>query len=130
MEEAWTNIESWINSNSSTLWSIGAILVGAWLIVHFGSIAIRKMVIKGVRSSTYKTKAEEKKREETVIQIVSGALKIIIWPLALIIIIGQLGVNIGPLIAGAGVIGLALGFGAQSLVKDIIAGLFIIAENQ
>jgi small conductance mechanosensitive channel len=47
-----------------------------------------------------------------------------------ILIVGQLGVDIAPLIAGAGIIGVALGFGAQSLVKDIIAGLFITVENQ
>ncbi len=45
-------------------------------------------------------------------------------------VVAQLGVNIAPLIAGAGVIGLAIGFGAQSMVKDVIAGLFIVAENQ
>jgi len=119
-----------LSDNQATVLSIALIIFGAWLVVRFGSIAIRKAVIKSVKASSHSTKAEEKKREETVIQIVSGALNIFVWPIALIIIIGQLGVDIGPLIAGAGIIGVALGFGAQSLVKDMIAGLFIIAENQ
>lgn len=125
-----TGIGPWFSDHTSTIVTIALIILGAWLIVRFGSIAIRKTVVRGIRPASYKSKAEEKKREETVIQIVSGALNIIIWPLTLIVIIGQLGVNIGPLIAGAGVVGVALGFGAQSLVKDIISGLFIISENQ
>lgn len=123
-------MESFLNNNEKTILVIALVILGAWLIVRFGSKAIRKAVIKGVRSSAHTTKAEERKREETVIQIISGALGIIVWPTALIIIIGQLGVDIGPLVAGAGIIGVALGFGAQSLVKDMISGLFIIAENQ
>ena len=46
------------------------------------------------------------------------------------LILGQVGLNIGPLLAGAGVLGLAIGFGAQSLVKDVITGFFIIFEDQ
>jgi small conductance mechanosensitive channel len=45
-------------------------------------------------------------------------------------VIGELGYNIGPLIAGAGIIGLALGFGAQSLVKDFLSGIFMFLEDQ
>ena len=46
------------------------------------------------------------------------------------LILGQVGLNLGPLLAGAGVLGLAIGFGAQSLVKDVITGFFIIFEDQ
>jgi small conductance mechanosensitive channel len=123
-------MEGFFSDNQSTVLTILLVLLGAWLVVRFGSIAIRKAVVKGIRSSSHTTHAEEKKREKTVIQIISGALNILVWPIALIIIVGQLGVDIGPLIAGAGIIGVALGFGAQSLVKDMISGLFIIAENQ
>ena len=49
--------------------------------------------------------------------------------MATMIILSSLGVNIGPLIAGAGVIGLAIGFGAQTLVKDIISGLFFLMDD-
>ena len=123
-------MESFWNNNEHTILVIALIILGAWLIVRYGSKAIRKAVVKGVRSSAHTTQAEERKREETIIQIISGALSLVIWPIAGIIIVGQLGVNIGPLVAGAGVVGVALGFGAQSLVKDMISGLFIIAENQ
>lgn len=130
MDGIWTTIWSWLSDNTDTIIPVLLVFAGAWLAVRFGGIVIRKTVIKSVKASSHSTVAEEKKREETVIQIISGALNIIVWPIAFIIIVGQLGVDIGPLIAGAGIIGVALGFGAQSLVKDVIAGLFIIAENQ
>lgn len=54
----------------------------------------------------------------------------IIWTIAVTMILGELGVNLGPLIAGAGIAGVAIGFGAQSLVKDFLAGIFILVEDQ
>lgn len=58
--------------------------------------------------------------------IISGFL----WFIAALIILGQVGVNIGPIIAGAGVVGLAVGFGAQHLVRDLVSGFFLLLENQ
>lgn len=130
MSDIWIGTGSWLGDNAHPIISSAFIIVGAWAIVRFGSVAIRKTVTRSIRPAAHHSRAEEIKREETVIQIVGGALNIIIWPLTLILIIAQFGVNVGPLIAGAGVVGVALGFGAQSLVKDIISGLFIIAENQ
>ncbi len=54
----------------------------------------------------------------------------VIWTIAVFLILGQFGVNLGPLIAGAGIVGVALGFGSQSLVKDFISGVFILIEDQ
>jgi small conductance mechanosensitive channel len=53
-----------------------------------------------------------------------------IWSIAAVTILGELGINLGPLIASAGIAGLAIGFGAQSLVKDFLAGIFILIEDQ
>ena len=54
----------------------------------------------------------------------------LVWSIALILVIGALGIDLAPLIAGAGIAGVALGFGAQSLVKDCISGLFMLIEDQ
>ncbi|MEO7429756.1 MAG: mechanosensitive ion channel family protein, partial [Acidimicrobiales bacterium] len=54
----------------------------------------------------------------------------VVWSLAGITILGELGINLGPLVASAGIAGLAIGFGAQSLVKDFLAGMFILIEDQ
>lgn len=67
----------------------------------------------------------------TSIQGVIGSTStVIIWSIALVLALGELGVNLAPLIAGLGIAGVALGFGAQSLVKDCIAGLFMLLEDQ
>lgn len=54
----------------------------------------------------------------------------LIWTIAIITVLGELGINLGPLVASAGIAGLAIGFGAQSLVKDFLAGMFILIEDQ
>src|SRR5262249_29170644 len=55
---------------------------------------------------------------------------VVIWVVAILLALGQLGFNLAPLIAGAGIAGVAIGFGAQNLVKDCITGLFMLIEDQ
>lgn len=73
---------------------------------------------------------EYQKRMDTITGIINKVVFITVWVIGLILLLGQVGVNIGPILTAAGVLGLALSFGAQSLVKDLISGIFIIAENQ
>ncbi|MBP1633385.1 MAG: mechanosensitive ion channel family protein, partial [Acidobacteria bacterium] len=63
----------------------------------------------------------------TVLRSLTSA---IIWSLAVLIVLGEFGVNLAPLIAGAGIAGIALGFGAQTLVRDFLSGVFMLAEDQ
>ncbi|MFH1728773.1 MAG: mechanosensitive ion channel domain-containing protein [Pseudomonadota bacterium] len=86
---------------------------------------IEKLLIK----KTEKAKAERKKRITTLTKIITNVVTVTFIFLAIIIVLGQMGINIAPILAGAGVVGLAVGFGAQSLVKDIISGFFILFEN-
>ncbi|MCK8515119.1 mechanosensitive ion channel [Methylonatrum kenyense] len=72
---------------------------------------------------------EPTSREKTLLTIFRNAIAIVIITMAVMISLAELGINIGPLIAGAGVLGLAIGFGAQKLVQDIITGVFIQLEN-
>jgi small conductance mechanosensitive channel len=74
--------------------------------------------------------AEAKKRAQTLGNILRHALLIIVFFIALLMILGELGIQLGPLLATAGIGALAIGFGAQSLVKDVISGFFIMLENQ
>ncbi len=69
-------------------------------------------------------------RAETLGLVLRSVASFAIWTLAFITILGQIGISLGPLIAGAGLAGVALGFGAQSLVKDFLAGIFILVEDQ
>ncbi|MBU2472944.1 mechanosensitive ion channel family protein [Patescibacteria group bacterium] len=107
-----------------------AILIGAFLIRRFARIVIEKIMRKAVVADNFLSPESEKKREDTLIAVFEGTFRAIIWIVAAIMIISELGVNIGPLLAGAGVIGLAVGFGAQYIIRDFFTGLFIILENQ
>lgn len=69
-------------------------------------------------------------RIKTLASVGRSAASIVIWVLAIITCLDIIGINIGPLIASAGVVGVAIGFGAQSLVKDFISGIFMLLEDQ
>ena len=73
---------------------------------------------------------EVAKRADTLVRLLRQGILIIIWVMASLIILRELGMDITPILASAGILGLAVGFGAQNLVRDVISGFFIILENQ
>jgi len=74
--------------------------------------------------------SEREKRAKTLSGIISTTITVVIYLAAAMMIITECGINIGPLLAGAVIAGVAIGFGAQSLVKDVISGFFLLMENQ
>lgn len=106
------------------------ILVGTWILSKFMNTIITRIIRKLIPNGAFVSESEELKREDTLIKISQSFFSIFIWIAAFLAILESVGVPIGPLITGAGIIGVAVGFGSQSLVKDVINGLFIIAENQ
>jgi len=74
--------------------------------------------------------SQKEKRAETLGHIIITTGHIVIYVVLLLMTLSLFGLDIGPILAGAGVIGLAIGFGAQSLVKDFVSGIFILVENQ
>ena len=107
-----------------------AIFIIALLIRRFGGVFIEKTVRRLVLSNRFLTKDAETKREDTLIRIFDTSLVVLVWLLAGLMMLEEAGTNIAPLLAAAGVAGLAFGFGGQYLIKDLISGLFIILENQ
>jgi small-conductance mechanosensitive channel len=103
--------------------------VGALMAQHFSGRVINRLVRRVIKQGAG-TKVAEEKRENTLIQVLSGAAYIVIWLVAFTMILSELGIAIGPLLAAAGVAGLAFGFGGQYLIRDLISGMFIILENQ
>ncbi|MBN1476716.1 mechanosensitive ion channel family protein [Candidatus Sumerlaeota bacterium] len=73
---------------------------------------------------------EREQRLQTLSGVISGAVSVLLFIVAIVLILQQLELPVGPLIAGAGIAGIAIGFGAQSLVRDFISGFFILFENQ
>ncbi len=106
------------------------IAVGAFFLNKIISRIIRKAVIIAVVSDDSTSKVAEKQREDTLIRIFNGALAISILTFTILMILQEGGIKIGPILAGAGIVGLAFGFGGQYLIRDLISGLFIILENQ
>ena len=73
---------------------------------------------------------EVRKRIETLSHVVYRTAVAVVAALVVVMVLPQFGVDVAPLIAGLGLVGLAVGFGAQNLVKDVINGMFILVENQ
>jgi small conductance mechanosensitive channel len=81
-------------------------------------------------ASSTVTPIELNKRISTLTGIIRKALLAVVWSFAAVTILSELGFDIKPLLAGAGIVGLAVGFGAQNLVRDVISGLFFIFEDR
>lgn len=110
-------------------WRILGILIVTFIVLRVSKYliehAIRKVVVRGGFDE-----AAERQREDTLIHVCEGATYILIWLLALFTLLSELNVDLAPFIATAGIAGIALGFGGQYLVKDIITGLVMLIENQ
>ncbi len=89
-----------------------------------------KLIRRIITADRHSSKEAEKKREDTLIKITDSTIAIITISVAGIMILQSIDIPVGPILATAGVAGLALGFGGQYLIRDIITGLFIILENQ
>lgn len=107
------------------------------LILTWMALAIIKKILAKLENRLLKKSresgeppSESSKRVETLIRLIRQAVRIAIWLMVLLIILKEIGVDIGPILASAGILGLAIGFGAQNLVRDCISGFFFILENQ
>ncbi|PIW90627.1 MAG: mechanosensitive ion channel family protein [Candidatus Nealsonbacteria bacterium CG_4_8_14_3_um_filter_40_11] len=106
---------------------IAAILIAAVLADRVGKKFIGKAVKGGVKDGTEES---TEKRQKTLIRIFSSALSVVVWLVAIMMVLPEFGIAVGPILAGAGILGVALGFGAQYMIRDFLAGLFVIIENQ
>jgi len=104
------------------------------LIAAFVAYRVMKLVVRKFRESVEDddptTRSELEKRAETLSRIIQQVSVVAIFLVSGMLLMKELGFDIGPLIAGAGIVGLAVGFGAQNLVRDIITGFFLLLENQ
>ena len=127
-QEIFTGIFSWLFSNGIV---IILIILGVWAIVRIIERIVPKVVHTFVMSrSEYGEHEESKKRANTLSKVSTGGAQIIVIITGLFMILTKLAVPVGPVLAGFGVVGIAVGFGAQHLIRDLISGIFVIAENQ
>jgi len=108
------------------------VLLLAWL----GMVILRKILsqleqrLLNQSKITGEPPSESEKRVETLIRLIRQAALIVLWVTTILILLKEIGIDVGPILASAGIVGLAVGFGAQNLVRDFISGFFFILENQ
>ncbi|MBY8964230.1 mechanosensitive ion channel [Algiphilus sp. NNCM1] len=128
--DAWRlfNLPEWIGSEAGTTALAAAISIALILLVAKGIwIAFASWI--ELRLNPDNDRGGASAREQTLLALFRSAFLIVLVVMTAMIVLSELGINIGPLIAGAGVLGLAIGFGAQKLVQDVITGVFIQLEN-
>lgn len=125
-EELGTNMLEWFNV---TGWKVLIVVVVIYIGHKFGNLFITRAVRRSIRRSPHQSKAEELQREDTILGITTTAFGVLLWVLGGMTILSILGVNVAALIASAGLASVAIGFGAQNLIKDFVAGLYVIMEN-
>jgi moderate conductance mechanosensitive channel len=133
-------------------WVIGrpltvvVILLVAWIVAHVARRLTRRAIFRFMTADQSAARALEKvgvpsaavtvddprhaARASSVAAVAASTISIAVWVTAALLALGELGINLAPLIAGAGIAGIAIGFGAQNLVKDCVAGFFMIVEDQ
>jgi small-conductance mechanosensitive channel len=108
------------------------LLVAAYVTLKIIRVALSRLETLLVRAgeASETVPGATRQRVRTLMSVISTITVGMVWFLVILIGLGQVGINIGPILAGAGVIGLAVGFGAQNLVRDLVSGFFLILENQ
>jgi small conductance mechanosensitive channel len=123
-------ISDYLGPASSTLISILLILLGALVTQALLKTVLTRATIFLTKKELFRNTDERQKRIKTINSIIGAVAAIAVWSIAIMMILAKLGVAIGPIIASAGLLGAVIAFGSQSLIKDFVSGIFIIAENQ
>lgn len=137
-------IDTWAQSESTPGWvetvqgwwdiwlirtpiRIALVLLAAFVLIRL----LRRLTTKvGAKVSQETTPMRALQRTETLTRVLSSAGIVVIWVISAFYILSALGANLAPLLASVGIIGLAVGFGAQNLVRDVVSGFFILLEDQ
>jgi len=119
------NLESWTITGAKI---IGYIL-GTIALLIITQRFFSRLIIK-ILDHKYKDQAKLEAKRKTILGVINNATRFIFIIIALLMILSEFNVNIAPLLAGAGVVGFAISFASQNLIKDFISGIFILIENQ
>ncbi|MBP6284668.1 MAG: mechanosensitive ion channel, partial [Paludibacteraceae bacterium] len=122
-----TDISTWILYDFTYIFISLAIIIVLIKISNYLSRQLEKAILK--RSDALHNK-EAQKRAKTLMSIGRGIVRLILWAIFILLTLKRIGIEIAPIIASAGIAGIALGFGAQELIRDFLAGFFVLLENQ
>jgi small conductance mechanosensitive channel len=130
LTETLSSFTLWLDQNLAHLISAVIIFFSAIIVTKLFSQSLARLLARTVREDMFPTKVDRDRRLQTLNSITVAVVTFGVWAVAAIMILNTLGINTAPLLASAGILTVALGFGAQSLVRDFVTGMFIIAENQ
>lgn len=119
-----TMVKTWLMTTGIKIFLVIIITLIVMKVVRVVSSRLSVLFLKK------KEDEESKKRAHTLSSVIRNLLNVVVWVIALMTILGQLGIEIGPLLAAAGIVGIAIGFAGQSIVKDVINGFFILLWDQ
>lgn len=146
----WTGVD-WLARSSDTLITTGASVIGIVIVAVVLRVLVNRVIshvvagagVPGLLSLVRRKRgvsdadrieafgsARRAQRAKTVGSVIRSAAAILIFGMAFMMVLGKFGVNLAPVLASAGVLGLAVGFGAQNLVKDFLSGIFMLLEDQ
>lgn len=123
----WDTLTHWAMTSGL---KIVFIVAAAWLLKAIAKRSIQRIVKAAVHSDKLQMEDAEVKRMNTLVRIFNWTINTIIIVISFMMVIQEFGIEIGPILASAGIVGVAIGFGGQYLVRDVITGFFIILENQ
>ncbi len=124
------SIISWTISTLPALMLIIVVFMATRWMLKVLLRRIKSLILGQVQKDGSTDQIEKEKRANTLINITRGVMTVSLWLVFILIFLRQLGMDIGPILAGAGIVGLAVGFGAQELVRDAISGFFLLLENR
>jgi small-conductance mechanosensitive channel len=115
-----------------TSFRILLVLVLLWIAMGVAKILLKRLkkLLVSRGQAGEELASETEKRAETLVRLLQRGVAIMLWVVGGLVVLREIGVEIGPVLASAGIAGLAVGFGAQNLVRDVISGFFLILENQ
>ena len=128
-------MSTYFNFLNPGLWDESAVMlarVASTLVLAWLAQRLTARLLRAFRSrvAPHFTDGEDARRAETLARVTRHLVNAIIWLIAGMLVLSELGISVAPILGAAGVVGLAVGFGAQSLVKDYVSGFFLLLENQ
>lgn len=129
-EELWASGQAWVINELPGLIIIILVLIVVSRFFSFVLTKLKNTLISRAEKKDTHDAAEAEKRIKTLIGIIGGVVSIFLWTVFIMIALKKFGVEIAPILASAGIVGVAIGFGAQELVRDFLSGFFMLLEDQ
>ena len=128
---SWSTVTQWLSENQTAIISTSLKIAGVLLAAILVTRLLRRAVTRvEAKVSEHTTPIRALQRSQTLAKVLSSAGIVVIWSISIFLVLAELGFRLGPLLAGVGIIGLAIGFGSQNLVRDVVSGFFILLEDQ